>query len=584
MSTLPELLRDLAAVSAEGDEHQRRAALGRLHRALRDRLPEDPLLAASCLAAVTDEDLRAELTPRASVVSVRVGTARALVVDGRGQGQAVEVLVELTPGGTGAWTPQPIERDARVAAQLAVAVTLGPEAERWGVRWQLRGADSVRGTSIGLAIAVATRAAQWSCAPPTGLAFTGGVDLDGAVTTVSGIPAKLRAAQEAGLERVCVPAPDLPGLRRPEGLAVSGVAHVEGLLQELFGAEKPRVRRRLSLRLAWLLVPLLAAWTGLTDPLDGALQGPIARAVLGVLPATQTAVLPLPETPDTRALRADYPAILEALQEAGATAVLIDVIFAARTEHDDALARAIEQVTSAGMPVVLPTWRRDDTWAEPGSPALAASARAGTIELEEDRLFGMVRRAPVQVRADDGATRWHAAVEALAAHLDAVPTLEEDVLAVGITSNPAPLERLWLPPVASSPRLDWSSPGASEMVQGRVVLVGRADGRQDWLRTPAGPRHGVEVHAALVETLARQAGLRRVRASVDAALALGLTFLTFFLARALPGRRRWLALVVPLGGLLFVAVTLGAGWLLAPVPVILAGLCAAWAARNPVNG
>lgn len=579
MGTLPELLRDLAAAEATGDGHRCRAARGRLHRALHDALPEDPLVAASCLTAVTDDGLRTALEPLAARIASRVGLATALVVDGRGQGRTVEVLVELSPGSSGAWTPQPIERDARVAAQLAVAVALGPEAERWGVRWQVRGTERVRGSSIGLAVAVATRAAQRGMTVPPGQAFTGGVDLDGTVASVSGIPAKLRAAVEAGEERVWVPAVDLPGLRRPEGLVVLGIDRLEGLLQELFGAEPGDRRTARSLRPAWLLVPALAAWTGLLDPVDGLLQGALSRGVLGVLPAEQTAVLPLPETSDTRALRADYPAWLEALQEAGATAVVLDVFLGAPSDDDGALAAAIRTVSAAGMPVILPTRRAGGSWSGPASAELAAVSRVGTIELEADRIFGTVRRAPVQLRDDQGETRWHAAVLALSAHLDAEPALEEDTLAVGITRNPAPLERLWLPPVAAPERLAWGAPETAARARGRVVLVGRAEGHQDWFRTPAGPRHGVEIHAALVETLARQAGLRRARAAVDAGLAAGLTLLTWLFARALSAQRRWLALVLPLAGLALVAAVLGGGWLLAPTPLVLAALCALWAAR-----
>ncbi|MFT5687100.1 MAG: hypothetical protein ACI8RZ_008057, partial [Myxococcota bacterium] len=130
MAALPELLQAVAA--AEGEPHRHRAALGRLQLALNEQLPSDPLLAASCLAVVEDVDLLGELAPIAERAAPRSATANALVVDGEGRGRVVEVVVALSPGGEGAWTPQSIARDAAVAAQLAVAVVCG--GERWGVR------------------------------------------------------------------------------------------------------------------------------------------------------------------------------------------------------------------------------------------------------------------------------------------------------------------------------------------------------------------------------------------------------------------------------------------------------------------
>ena len=47
------------------------------------------------------------------------------------------------------------------------------------------------------------------------------------------------------------------------------------------------------------------------------------------------------------------------------------------------------------------------------------------LELEADQFFGVVRRAPVQLRAADGETRWHVAVEALAEILELeLPSVE----------------------------------------------------------------------------------------------------------------------------------------------------------------
>ncbi len=580
MASLPELLRAVNAAEVSGDPHRLRAARGRLHRRLRDTLPTDPLLAASCAAAVGDDELRAACDRIASAATPRSASALGLVVDHAGQGLVVEVVVALQPGGSGTWTPQNAERDALVAAQLAVAVALGSQAERFGVRWQVRGSRTVRGTSLGLALAVAARAALRGQSGPEDQAFTGGVDLDGRVASVFGVPAKVRAAAEAGLSQVTVPAAELVGLRVPDGLAIDGASAAEPMLEALFGTETAEAALVGRFQWRWLAVflPPVLAWTGATDVVDGPLQGAAARAALGELAPSISAVLPLPETVDTRSLRADYPRVVAALVEAGATALVFDVTMLAPTEHDDALAAAFAAARDAGTPVILPRLLRDGRWAQVASDALRESTVPGLIVLEQDLFFNRIRRAPVRLRADDGSTAWHATVQALAAHLDAEPELHGDLLQVGVTRNPVPLERLWLPPVAMGPTLDWRSPG--DGARGRVVLIGSTRGPSDVFSSPMGRRYGVEIHAALVETLGAQAGLRRTRPVIDGGLALATTLMTGLMALALPRRRRWLSLGVSafvLGGFLL---ALGAGWLLAPVPVVLAGLCGWYAARE----
>jgi hypothetical protein len=577
MASLPELLRAASAAQASADPHRIRAARGRLHKTLRDTLPQDPLVAASCLAAVSDDELKDQLQPIADRVQARVGEALGLLTDSQGKGQVVEVLVELSPGGSGTWTAQNVERDALVAAQLAVAVALGADTERWGVRWQVRGTRAIRGSSLGLALAVATRAAQRGHEGHADHAFTGGVDLDGRVASVFGVPAKLRAAAELGLTKVTVPATELAGLQTPEGVVVTGAEVVEPLLEALFGREETVRDPSTPLRWLGLLVPLALAWTGATDPVDGLLQGPASRAALGVLEPHLTAVLPLPDTADTRGLRADYPRVFAELAAAGATAVVLDVTLGALTDHDAALATALASARAAGTPVIVPVVLRDGVFQGPGDPAVGAAALPGIIELEADALFGRVRRAPIQLRADDGSTRWHATVQAVASHLASEPELDGDVLRIGVTRNPVALDRLWLPPVAPSPMLDWATPGSG--AAGKVVLIGRATGRADLFPTPSGRRYGVEIHAAAAEALASQAGLRRSTAASDTGLAAVTGVMTALMGLALPRRRRWLCLGVPALALGGVLLALGAGWLIAPTPLLLAGLTAWWAVR-----
>ena len=133
------------------------------------------------------------------------GTATAsvsgLVVDQTGRGHVVELVVVLTPGASGVRTPAEVDRDANVAAQLAAAVALGPRADDYGVRWAARGVGfTIHGTSLGLAIAIATRAALLGRPGPTGWAFTGGIDLDGRIVSVhGGMPRLARATDTNGI-------------------------------------------------------------------------------------------------------------------------------------------------------------------------------------------------------------------------------------------------------------------------------------------------------------------------------------------------------------------------------------------------
>jgi eukaryotic-like serine/threonine-protein kinase len=247
-----------------------------------DRAPARPRAAAAPRPPPTPAPEDASPLPSPAVLSapgltlappdttdVHSRTATALVVDETGQGHAVEVVVALSAGDGGVWAPPGVERDAQVAAQLAVAVALGAEARRWSVRWRVRGpiAD-LHGTSIGLAIAVATRAARLERPVPAGWAFTGGIDLDQRVATVAGLPAKVRAAAAAGCRRVALPATDRAGLKAPSGVRLVPVSDFGEFSARLLAERSSGLaaaRRWWPLTL--LLLPLLAAFTELSSPL-----------------------------------------------------------------------------------------------------------------------------------------------------------------------------------------------------------------------------------------------------------------------------------------------------------------------------
>lgn len=104
----------------------------------------------------------------------------------------------------------------------------------------------VDGPSAGLAIALALFSAYTGRSIPAGLAATGEVGIDGTVHPVGGLEAKLKAAGEAGLERVLIAKNNLvPGFGEPEGegeaeakeqgqVRTEAVATLEEALQMVF--------------------------------------------------------------------------------------------------------------------------------------------------------------------------------------------------------------------------------------------------------------------------------------------------------------------------------------------------------------
>ncbi|MBT3224334.1 MAG: hypothetical protein HN348_35150, partial [Proteobacteria bacterium] len=253
----------------------------------------------------------------------RSATANALVVDQTGQGHVVEVVVVLEQGKGEVRTQKNVDRDAEVAGQVAVVAALGKASGQWSVRWAVRGVGfPLHGTSAGLAIAVATKAALHNCALPTGWAFSGGVDLDGRVASVKGLPAKLRAATEAGKEAVGVPAVDAPGLGSPPNMEVIAVGQLGDLWPRLGIYEKGRRRR--YFRWLALILPPLVAFVDLSSPVDALLQYPVLKLTRGAIEAENTVVVGVRPRADLRDLRREHPMVITKLVAAGATAIFID--------------------------------------------------------------------------------------------------------------------------------------------------------------------------------------------------------------------------------------------------------------------
>ncbi len=511
-------------------------------------------------------------------------TGRALVVDVAGRGHCIGLQVALVPGAGQVWAPEGIARDAQLAAQVAVAVALGPAVGRWDLRWTVDDARvELHGSSVALALAVAADAALRGRPVPPGWAFSGGIELDGRVSPVAGLGPKLAAAAAAGVTAVGLPAAGAPApppggpALPPDGPALHPVAHLAPLLARLHPPPGPMRR---WWRLGLVLLPVAAALTALLAPLEAWVGHGLLRATRGLLPADDVAILAV-DHPDPKALRADHPATLRALADAGVRAVVFDLALSTPSPHDAAIAAAVDALRQREIPVVLPVRFRVDGVDPPPSEIIENGALAGIVEARQDLLFGVVQATPLRRIGPDGTVWWHAAALAAAAAwrpaAPPTPRLAGDTLVIGPLQSPSWAGLLFWPPVAEPPVVPYGDTAAYGALADRVVFVGAWGGAEDVHRTPSGRAYGVEILAGATQTLLRQAGLRPVAPELGALAALGGGLGTALLAAALPRRRRGLALLVPAAVAAVGAALSIAGLRFAVLPVVLAALVGLWA-------
>ena len=511
----------------------------------------------------------------------RTASVSGLVVDQTGRGHVVELVVVLTPGGSGVRTSGEVDRDADVAAQLAVAVALGPDTDAFGVRWAARGAGfTIHGTSLGLAIAVATRAAFLGLQAPVGWAFTGGVDLDGRVVSVHGVPAKVRAALAAGRSRIAVPEVDCEGLSAGPA-ALHGIAQFGDLAAQLF----PPPRRVVPWRWGLLALPAALAITDATSVFDTWIQHPVLSTTRGVVEVDDVVLVRVPYSPTLQERRAEYPGLLRSLSEGGATGVFFDIALSSESSHDSEIASAIREVSAAGMPVGIPVRLQEERPVFPGSEAIREAATLGIVEARQDSVFLNVRSLPTRLQDLEGDTWWHLAVWTAAAHVRArnPPSLVEQELRVGPLRNPTFAEELVLPPLGPVPSLDIrdvSAAAAAGRFSGKSIVVGVVGAPNDSHRLPSGVRSGAEIEAGAVQVLLRQAGVARLAPEWDALFATLLGLGTVLLGR-LTRPRLWVAALVPVAGTAVFVALASANHLLAPGPAVISLVMAILVLRGP---
>lgn len=543
-----DLLQRVVQRRAQGDDAALRAAVADLEAACRARLPADPLLAASCMRAVSDGilvDALSAVAVRAAPLSAR---AKALVVGARNRGKIAQLIVELSPGGAGVWTEDPVPLTAHRAAEDAVRAALGAQAHRHGVRWTLAGDEGglagLLGADIGLAIGVAARAALSGRAIAPTWGFAGALASDGTIHGVDAHKARLRAARSGGVRSVMVG----PGVtERDPRLRVhpaESLDHADAVL----GAGDGRGRG--AARLLWLALAPALALVGATRPLEEPLHVPVDQALHGQAESV-SAILTLPVGVEPAQAWVELPEVVSAVASAGATAVIVDL----PPGDSAALSELLRELPVA---VHVPADRP------------VRGARTVALDVVAHPLTRQLRAVPAQ-RGE----HWAASVAAAGAHTGASPRLEEDALVLGAQTIALRADRVPLTPTQPPLHIHWSGPydGARD----RVVLVGHA---QDPRPSVLGPKTELELHAASVDGLVAGRQLPLADPLLEAAFALLTGALTLLTAYQLPANLRWLAWSMPaLFVTLLVWSALTAG-MPAFGPVLLAGGVALAVARR----
>jgi CHASE2 domain-containing sensor protein len=138
----------------------------------------------------------------------------------------------------------------------------------------------------------------------------------------------------------------------------------------------------------------------------------------------------------------------------------------------------------------------------------------------------------------------------------------------------------YLHPAKPTPVMKYGDPSTWSFAKGRSVIIGEMGGADDVHRTADGTVYGVEIEAALIETLLQQRAPRLASPEVSALFALLLGLNMAIMTIILPPRVRWAALSTPIIGLVIGASLIVAGTLIALVPMLVAIVVGAWIGRS----
>lgn len=301
---------------------------------------------------------------------------------------------------------------------------------------------------------------------------------------------------------------------------------------------------------------LLLSGAGTLAPLELALRDALLRlapprppdlvAVVAIDESSLARLGPWPWPRDTLA------GLVQATAEQGARAVVLDLLLVEANPADEVLAR-----TLAATPSVLAVGLGDGGWLLP-SPRLAPAARLGHATFEPDR-DGVVRRLPAVKQA--GGASYPALALAALQHTD-------PALAVPVGAVLRPDFRLrWAELPVIPAWLMLAHPPAGGAVAGRIALLGvTAAGLGDRAVVPTSPggqpMAGVQVHAGVIQCVARGATLRKAAPLTVALITAALGAAIWTLARR-GGASSWVllpaaALVAP--SLLAAAALWVPGW------------------------
>ena len=192
-----------------------------------------------------------------------VGSMKLLAIEERtGRGSVANLSLEIVPGSGKIFiesfplTKFDTQATTRFAAQLACAYS-GVDCSRYDFFYAIKAESTiVGGPSAGAATAALTVALLKGLELEQGSTLTGTINSGFLIGPVSGIPAKLEAAAQAGLSKVLVPAGaglladnitvNLSALGAKLGLTVIEVSDLDDVLVELAGL--PRVETPVELR------------------------------------------------------------------------------------------------------------------------------------------------------------------------------------------------------------------------------------------------------------------------------------------------------------------------------------------------
>lgn len=465
------------------------------------------------------------------------------------------IELELRPGAGRVVGPARLDAAARLAAEVAIRAALGRRWDRWDATWSVQltanlPVQKIKGDSLGLAVAVAARAALQSRVVPADCVFTGAVNARGELGEVGGVPEKAAAAAAQGAATLVVP-PGAPSFSAPGRLEIT---EIERLFERLWPARRWALAARTT-ALA-LLGPALVASELLARP-DASLRQALASVATAPLEARNTAIVLTPaqeRAPDGTLLsfrqrRSELPRLVQDLVAAGVRSITLDRALTPEDPSDEALAAALRAAVAQGVPVVLAIrWREGPML--PAAAALRSLLEDGTVhsgltEFERPAGADLALALLVSGRAtgDDGRT-WHAAAETVAlwSRQYRPPRWSDRQLQIGALAVPAPAGRVWLRPTQPSPCWMVVAAGYEPTPQTRCTavatladqqgLAGRAavvgvPSDEDTVTLGGRVAYGVELNAAAIENLAVGGALRpwgvgaRTAASALATLAAG---------------------------------------------------------------